>query len=103
MSKNRKLCGSRNTIQKGKDFLEKDELVAIPTETVYGLAGNAYDDKVIKKIFDLKKRPLINPLIVHIKSESYLNQVAQNIPDKALQLAKRFWPGPLTLLLEKKC
>jgi L-threonylcarbamoyladenylate synthase len=84
------------------EALLNHELAAIPTETVYGLAGNAYDDTVIKKIFDLKKRPLINPLIVHIKSESYLNQVAQNIPDKALQLAKRFWPGPLTLLLEKK-
>ncbi|MFZ4100931.1 MAG: L-threonylcarbamoyladenylate synthase [Sphingobacterium thalpophilum] len=84
------------------EALLKHELVAIPTETVYGLAGNAYNDAVIRKIFDLKKRPLFNPLIVHIKSESYLNEVAQNIPDKALQLAKRFWPGPLTLLLEKK-
>jgi L-threonylcarbamoyladenylate synthase len=78
------------------------ELVAIPTETVYGLAGNAYDDTVIRKIFDLKRRPLFNPLIVHIKSETYLKEVAKNIPEKALQLAKRFWPGPLTLLLAKK-
>jgi L-threonylcarbamoyladenylate synthase len=84
------------------EALLNHELVAIPTETVYGLAGNAYDDKVIRKIFDLKKRPLFNPLIVHIKSETYLNEVAKNIPEKALHLAKRFWPGPLTLLLAKK-
>jgi L-threonylcarbamoyladenylate synthase len=91
-----------SNINSAIEALLNDQLVAIPTETVYGLAGNAYKDTVIKKIFDLKKRPLFNPLIVHIKSESYLNEVAQNIPDIALQLAKRFWPGPLTLLLEKK-
>lgn len=82
--------------------LLNDELAALPTETVYGLAGNASKDHVIRKIFDLKKRPFYNPVIVHIKSASCLNEIAQNIPEIALNLAEKFWPGPLTLLLEKK-
>ena len=74
----------------------------MPTETVYGLAGNAYSDDAIKKIFELKKRPFYNPLIVHIKSAAFLHEVAQDIPATALQLAAHFWPGPLTLVLKKQ-
>ena len=84
------------------DFLRKDELVAIPTETVYGLAGNAFSEKAVRKIFELKQRPLFNPLIVHIKSIDYLDQVASHIPQVAFDLAISFWPGPLTLLLKKR-
>lgn len=91
-----------NSINRAVEALLKDELVALPTETVYGLAANAYSDNALKKIFELKKRPLYNPLIVHIKSASYLDEIARNVPDKALQLAKTFWPGPLTLILKKK-
>ena len=79
-----------------------DEIIAIPTETVYGLAGNAFSETALKKIFDLKKRPFYNPLIVHIKSAAYLTEVACDIPEIALKLAKKFWPGPLTLLLKKR-
>jgi L-threonylcarbamoyladenylate synthase len=91
-----------DNIKEAIEVLNKNELVAIPTETVYGLAANAYNDEAIKKIFELKKRPLYNPLIVHIKSADYLEEVAQNIPQNALVLAQKFWPGPLTLLLDKK-
>ncbi len=76
--------------------------MAIPTETVYGLAGNAFNSEAITKIFELKKRPFFNPLIVHIKSAEYLDKVAKNIPKNAQKLAKAFWPGPLTLVLEKQ-
>ena len=63
-----------------KQALIADEIIAIPTETVYGLAGNAYSETAIKKIFTLKKRPFYNPLIVHIKSAAFLPQVACDIP-----------------------
>ncbi len=89
-------------IVKAKQALENDEIIAIPTETVYGLAGNAFNDNVIKKIFALKNRPLFNPLIIHIKSAEFLPEIARDIPDRALQLAKHFWPGPLTLVLKKQ-
>lgn len=85
-----------------KKILEQGEVVAIPTETVYGLAANAFDEVAVQKIFQIKGRPLFNPLIVHIKSIDYLTTITQNIPEVALQLAALFWPGPLTLVLEKK-
>jgi L-threonylcarbamoyladenylate synthase len=83
-------------------LLNQSEIVAIPTETVYGLAGNAFSEKAIKKIFELKKRPFYNPLIVHIKSVADLNQIATEIPEKAMLLADAFWPGPLTLVLKRQ-
>lgn len=89
-------------IIKAKSILEKEDLVAIPTETVYGLAGNAFSEKAIRKIFDTKKRPLFNPLIVHIHATAVLSELAEDIPEKAYQLAQAFWPGSLTLVLKKK-
>lgn len=89
-------------ICKATELLNQGKVVAIPTETVYGLAANAFDENAVKQIFEIKGRPLFNPLIVHIKSIDYLNKVAENIPPKALLLAKRFWPGALTLVLPKK-
>lgn len=89
-------------IRKAKEMLLKNELIAIPTETVYGLAGNAYNEPAIIKIFELKNRPFYNPLIVHIKSTTYLQHIACDIPDIALKLANEFWPGPLTLVLKKQ-
>ena len=82
--------------------LQSDNIIGLPTETVYGLAGNAYSDKAIKKIYALKQRPLYNPLIVHIKSANFLSEVAIDIPAKAQILAEAFWPGPMTLVLRKK-
>jgi L-threonylcarbamoyladenylate synthase len=89
-------------IQKGKDFLEKDELVAIPTETVYGLAANALNPIAVAKIFEAKERPTFDPLIVHTHSLNEACKFVTNIHPTLLKLAERFWPGPLTLLLPKK-
>jgi L-threonylcarbamoyladenylate synthase len=89
-------------INQASIILKKNGLVGIPTETVYGLAGNAYNEEAIKKIFQLKKRPHYNPLIVHIKSASNLFDIANEIPACALKLAEKFWPGPLTMVLNKQ-
>lgn len=83
-------------------LLNAEEIVAIPTETVYGLAGNIYSEKAIKSIFETKQRPFFNPLIVHIPSVDYLSQIVEHIPEKAKLLAEAFWPGPITLVLKKK-
>lgn len=91
-----------NNIEKAKQQLINNNIVAIPTETVYGLAGNAFNEEALKKIFILKKRPFYNPLIVHIKSVDYLKNIADEIPETAIKLANKFWPGPLTLVLKKK-
>jgi L-threonylcarbamoyladenylate synthase len=85
-----------------KNLLENDEVVAIPTETVYGLAGNIFSEKAIKKIFETKKRPFFNPLIVHVHSLACLETICSEIPLKAKLLANNFWPGPLTLVLKKQ-
>lgn len=89
-------------IDKAKQVLLKNELIALVTETVYGLAGNAFSEIAIKKIFELKKRPFYNPLIVHLKSAACISDVAMEIPESALLLADKFWPGPLTLVLKKQ-
>ena len=89
-------------IVKAKEILENENLVAIPTETVYGLAGNIFSEKAINKIFKTKNRPFNNPLIVHIHSKELLENIAQEIPEKAKKLAEAFWPGSLTLVLKKK-
>ena len=91
-----------NNIEKAAHFLRNEDVVAIPTETVYGLAGNAFSEKAIKRIFEVKNRPFYNPLIVHIKSIDELNKIATNIPEMAFKLAEVFWPGPLTLVLDKQ-
>lgn len=85
-----------------KNILEKEGLVAIPTETVYGLAGNIYSHKAIDNIFKTKNRPSNNPLIIHIDSYEKLADLVEEIPEKAKKLAEVFWPGSLTLVLKKK-
>ncbi len=82
-------------------FLKLGKAVAVPTETVYGLAANIFDEQAVRSIFELKERPMNNPLIVHVHSYSQLSEIARNIPEAALRLAEKFWPGPLTLVLEK--
>lgn len=89
-------------ILRAKDLLDQGKNVAIPTETVYGLAGNIFNEKAIKNIFELKKRPLFNPLIVHIHDRKQLENIAIEIPENAHKLAATFWPGSLTLILKKK-
>jgi L-threonylcarbamoyladenylate synthase len=100
--------GDNHQTQIGPDLapaialLNSNEVVAIPTETVYGLAGNAYSDEAIRKIYAIKNRPLHNPLIVHVSEVSRITEIAFDIPELAWQLLERFSPGPLTLLLPKK-
>lgn len=85
-----------------KQFLVKGELVAIPTETVYGLAGNALNEKAVLSIFETKKRPSFDPLIVHTDSIEKLDGLVEDFDGLASKLAVTFWPGPLTLLLPKR-
>jgi len=82
--------------------LEQGNVVAIPTETVYGLAADATNETAIKKIFSIKKRPLNHPLIMHICHDWDLRQWVKNIPEYAEQMIVTFWPGPLTLVLNNK-
>jgi len=89
------------TLQAAADLLRSGEVVAFPTETVYGLGANALDETACAKIFALKGRPADNPLIVHIADLAMLDQIAEATP-MALRLADAFWPGPLTLVLPKK-
>ncbi len=89
-------------IKKAKELLEKGELVAIPTETVYGLAANALNVDAVARIFSAKNRPEFDPLIVHIPCIGKAGLYARDIPGKAKKLADVFWPGPLTLVLERQ-
>jgi L-threonylcarbamoyladenylate synthase len=89
-------------IEAAKRLLEQGELVAIPTETVYGLAGNALDGNAVAKIFSVKERPFFDPLIVHVPDLKSVEKWVTHIPAKAKTLAETFWPGPLTLLLPRK-
>ncbi len=88
--------------EKAAEIIKKGGIVAIPTETVYGLAANTFDEKAVKKIFLAKGRPSDNPLIVHIAEINNLYQIVSDFPDKAKKLIEKFWPGPLTLILPKK-
>ncbi|RNI30208.1 threonylcarbamoyl-AMP synthase [Rufibacter immobilis] len=88
-------------VQRAAAYLTQGELVAIPTETVYGLAANAYDEVAVVKIFEAKNRPAFDPLIVHTHAVSEVKNITREVPDVAYLLAERFWPGPLTLILPK--
>lgn len=88
-------------INKAKQLLAAGQLVAIPTETVYGLAANALDVGAVTRIFEAKNRPAFDPLIVHVLSLADASPYIRDAPEMAHKLAKRFWPGPLTLLVEK--
>lgn len=83
-------------------YLQQGEVIGIPTETVYGLAGNALDENAILRIFEVKNRPKFDPLIVHVATLEQARDFVLDFPSNALQLANQFWPGPLTLLLDKK-
>ncbi|GAB3954564.1 L-threonylcarbamoyladenylate synthase [Spirosoma harenae] len=88
--------------QAAKAFLEAGNVVGIPTETVYGLAGNALNPDAVLTIFRVKNRPSFDPLIVHTDSLDKLDRFVTDLPEAARQLAQTFWPGPLTLLLPKQ-
>lgn len=86
---------------KASNLIKDGEIVAIPTETVYGIAGNAFDGSAIKKIFTAKGRPQDNPLIVHVNSKEMLKDVVKSVSLDAEILTEKFWPGPLTVILPK--
>ena len=90
-----------SNIKKAKKLLDKNECVAVPTETVYGLAGNAYSNSSCKKIFKLKKRPKNNPLIVHYYNKKDLKKDCE-INENFSKLYKKFCPGPVTFILDLK-
>ncbi len=86
-------------IDKAAELLMKNEVIAIPTETVYGLAGNAYNIGTVREIFRIKERPQTNPLILHVKDIDQLKENTLEVPELVHKLADRFCPGPLTFLL----
>lgn len=88
-------------IRECAEIIQRGGTVAIPTETVYGLAANALDPIAVNRIFHAKGRPADNPLIVHVASAEQLEQLVSEIPPKALSLIETFWPGPLTLILKR--
>ncbi len=92
---------TKQNINKAAQLILKGEVVAIPTETVYGLAANAYSNEAVNKIFIVKNRPQDNPLICHISNMEMLKEIVSEISEDALKLAKEFWPGPLTIIFNK--
>ncbi len=89
-------------VQHAARLLREGNIVAIPTETVYGLAANAFDEAAVLKIFQAKQRPAFDPLIVHVRDRAQANEVVAHFPEGAEALMEKFWPGPLTLVLPKK-
>ena len=88
-------------IAEAGEILKNGGIVAIPTETVYGLAADAFNPEAVAKIFEAKGRPQDNPVIVHIASREQLPQVVSSVPEKAEKLMDAFWPGPLTMIVPK--
>lgn len=97
-----KLSTSYSQITQAANLLRENEVVAFPTETVYGLGANACSDEAVRKIYEAKGRPSDNPLIVHIASVSTMDKIVKDVPEYAYKLISEFWPGPLTLILPKK-
>lgn len=96
------LNDGEQSVSSAAAVLKSGEIVAVPTETVYGLAANALDTSAVKKIFEAKGRPQDNPLILHISSVDMLYDIASEINPLALTLAESFWPGPLTMIFPRK-
>jgi L-threonylcarbamoyladenylate synthase len=96
------VAATRENLDRAAALLREGGVVAIPTETVYGLAANAFDAQAVARIFEIKRRPAFDPLIVHVLDESMLAAVVAEIPSSACTLIERFWPGPFTLVLRKR-
>ena len=95
-------AAEENTARIAADLIRQGQLVAIPTETVYGLGANGMDESAVAKIFQAKGRPQDNPLILHLYGPEQMVDYCENIPESAWLLAKTFWPGPLTMVLPAK-
>ncbi len=90
-----------NSVKIAADFIKKGEVAAFPTETVYGIGANAYDEKAVRKIFKAKGRPADNPLIVHIARKKDISVLAKEITPSAKKIISEFFPGPVTVILKK--
>src|SRR5215831_17609012 len=88
-------------VRRAAELLRAGEVVALPTETVYGLAANALDEKAVAKIFKVKGRPAHNPIIVHVAGNAMARNCVSAWPEVAGKLSNAFWPGPLTLVLPR--
>ncbi|MEI6154848.1 MAG: L-threonylcarbamoyladenylate synthase, partial [Deltaproteobacteria bacterium] len=91
-----------SAIKEAIKLLENGDIVAFPTETVYGLGADTFNPYAVAKIFEAKKRPRFDPLIVHIGEQDWVFDLAERVPPEAEKLIDAFWPGPLTIILKKK-
>ena len=91
----------RGEIGQAAEIIRSGGLVAIPTETVYGLGADALNPEAVRRIYEAKGRPSDNPLIIHVPSAAWLERYCVEVPPCAYQLAERFWPGPLTMILKR--
>lgn len=91
----------RREIQEAAEIIRSGGLVAIPTETVYGLGADALNPDAVRRIYEAKGRPSDNPLIIHVPSADWLERYCVEVPDSAYRLAEKFWPGPLTMILKR--
>lgn len=89
-------------LEEAAEYLRNGELVAIPTETVYGLGANAMCEEAVRKIYEVKGRPSDNPLIIHVAGADEVERYCSEIPEAAVRVMERFWPGPVTMVLKKK-
>jgi L-threonylcarbamoyladenylate synthase len=89
-------------IRQAAEIIRQGGIVAFPTETVYGLGADAYNPLAVARIFEVKRRPFFDPLIVHIASPDHLKKLVKDIPSSARKLTERLWPGPLTVVLFKE-
>ncbi|MCX7805075.1 MAG: L-threonylcarbamoyladenylate synthase [Planctomycetota bacterium] len=94
-------CGSDKDIERAAAILRDGGIVAFPTETVYGLGADAFNPRAVARVFEAKRRPLFDPLIVHVATTEMAGALAAEFPDAAWKLVESFWPGPLTLVLPK--
>ena len=83
-------------------LIKDGELVAVPTETVYGLAGNGLDATAVEKIYEIKGRPEVKPLSLMVSGKTAMSKYCEAVPKQAKRLAEKFWPGPLTIVLKAK-
>jgi L-threonylcarbamoyladenylate synthase len=90
------------SLDRAAALLRGGGVVAFPTETVYGLGANAFDARAVARVFEIKARPAFDPLIVHVSDDAMLERVADDIPATARTLIRAFWPGPLTIVLNKR-
>ena len=92
----------KNAVADAAAILRRGGLLGIPTETVYGLGADALNEDAVRRIFEAKGRPQDNPLIIHVPSADWLTRYCRDVPSAAYQLAARFWPGPLTMILPRR-